>query len=452
MQRRGARLLGEIASADAVPLLQPLLRQSDPRVARAAVAALGGIDDPAAARAVQTVLRAATGDSPARGHRRARRRQRSARGADAGPHHRGERAARQGPRGRDRDARRARHGRQRRGGPDRWSRCAQRKKFFGGKKLRRSKSMVSTRWRRSGPPKATAALDEAAATGDGMLKSAGRRRRSETDGSAGRPRSSSGGWPRRCAAPSSTRRRTRWCSAASTRSPAGAPSVCRRAVDRHRLHRRRSRRRRRRGCRSGTASLIGFARDLREREIEKITFARGVDARRGPRPSSRCLTDRAIAGPAARSTERERRARTSRSASIVVDEVGDEQAGIAAARRVYGTAVETAETLWNAAKAGDKPDPGRGAQDHRRPGAAGDAGPHVADGADRAQEVRQLHVHAHGERLGAGDGAGARAQHRRSAAARVRLRGADARHRQGQHAARSAEQAGQADQGRVRRS
>ncbi len=62
VQRRGARLLGKIGTADAVPLLQPLLRQSDPRVAREAVAALGVIPDPAAARAIQTVLRAATGD------------------------------------------------------------------------------------------------------------------------------------------------------------------------------------------------------------------------------------------------------------------------------------------------------------------------------------------------------------------------------------------------------
>jgi hypothetical protein len=62
VQRRGARLLGTIGTADAVPLLQPLLRQSDPRVARAAVAALGVIPDPAAARAIHTVLRAATGE------------------------------------------------------------------------------------------------------------------------------------------------------------------------------------------------------------------------------------------------------------------------------------------------------------------------------------------------------------------------------------------------------
>jgi HEAT repeat protein len=61
-QQRGARLLGRIGTAEAVPLLQPLLRQHDPRVARAAVTALGGIPDAAAARAIHTVLRAATGE------------------------------------------------------------------------------------------------------------------------------------------------------------------------------------------------------------------------------------------------------------------------------------------------------------------------------------------------------------------------------------------------------
>jgi HEAT repeat protein len=45
-----------------VPLLQPLLRQKDTRVAQAAVAALAAIPDPAAARAIQTVLRAASGE------------------------------------------------------------------------------------------------------------------------------------------------------------------------------------------------------------------------------------------------------------------------------------------------------------------------------------------------------------------------------------------------------
>src|SRR5207248_11628546 len=53
VQRNGARLLGRIATPDAVPLLQPLLRKTDPRVAREAIGALGAIDDPSAARAIQ---------------------------------------------------------------------------------------------------------------------------------------------------------------------------------------------------------------------------------------------------------------------------------------------------------------------------------------------------------------------------------------------------------------
>jgi HEAT repeat protein len=61
VQRRGARLLGRIGSAEAVPMLQPMLRLNDPRLVREAVTALGLIHDPAAARAVHTVLRAATG-------------------------------------------------------------------------------------------------------------------------------------------------------------------------------------------------------------------------------------------------------------------------------------------------------------------------------------------------------------------------------------------------------
>jgi HEAT repeat protein len=61
-QRAAARILGRIGLPDAVPLLQPLLRRTDPRVAREAVAALAVIDDPSAARAIHMVLRSATGD------------------------------------------------------------------------------------------------------------------------------------------------------------------------------------------------------------------------------------------------------------------------------------------------------------------------------------------------------------------------------------------------------
>ena len=70
------------------------------------------------------------------------------------------------------------------------------------------------------------------------------------------------------------------------------------------------------------------------------------------------LGDRAVADRRCPIGWRRAASATSRSAEIVVEEVSDEQAGIAAARRVYATAVETAETLWQAAKAGDQPDPG----------------------------------------------------------------------------------------------
>ena len=60
-RRNAAELLGTLAVAESVPFLQPLLRGGDPRVMQAAVRALANIDDPAAARAVHTVLRAAAG-------------------------------------------------------------------------------------------------------------------------------------------------------------------------------------------------------------------------------------------------------------------------------------------------------------------------------------------------------------------------------------------------------
>ena len=62
VQLNGVVLLGRIAAPEGVPLLQPLLRKADPRLTPRVVSALAGIDDPAAARAIHTVLRAATGD------------------------------------------------------------------------------------------------------------------------------------------------------------------------------------------------------------------------------------------------------------------------------------------------------------------------------------------------------------------------------------------------------
>ena len=105
----------------------------------------------------------------------------------------------------------------------------------------------------------------------------------------------------------------------------------------------------------GTATMIGFARDLRERDIDKVTFSRGLTrdeirsliATLSERTASTPLQDRLGA----------RGVRHITLGKVVVEEVSDDLAGIAAARRVYSTAVETAETLWQAAKAGEKPDP-----------------------------------------------------------------------------------------------
>ena len=127
-------------------------------------------------------------------------------------------------------------------------------------------------------------------------------------------------------------------------------------------------------------------------------------------------------------------------------------ADIATIRRLYSDATNVAGTVWEMAQDRRHARSEGGARAGRLARAGGGAEPHRADRADRAEELRQLHVHAHGERLDPHDGAGARARHRRRAAARVRPRRADARHRQGAHADRDPEQARQADRRRVRRS
>ena len=106
----------------------------------------------------------------------------------------------------------------------------------------------------------------------------------------------------------------------------------------------------------GSASLSGFARDLREREIEKITLARGV-TRDDLRTFLMVLGDRKAAAPIAERLAA-RGVRRITLGKIVLDDSGSDETGIASAQRVYATAVETAENLWNAAKAGDQPDPG----------------------------------------------------------------------------------------------
>ena len=170
-QRVGARLLGRTGSAEAVPLLQPLLRKTDPRVAREAIAALGLIDDPSAARAIHTVLRAATGDL--------RRAVVDALVADRDP-----RVVPMIARiitesqalGKDHevvlDAVAALGAVGSDAAIPTITEIISRRGFFGRKKLRALKQAGVTALTRIGSAKATAALDEAARTGDRMLKKA----------------------------------------------------------------------------------------------------------------------------------------------------------------------------------------------------------------------------------------------------------------------------------------
>jgi hypothetical protein len=175
-QVAGARLLGAIGSPEAVPLLQPLLRRSDPRVAREAVAALCRIDDPAAARAIHTVLRAATGTL-----RRAV--------IDALVADRDVRVvpmlarviAESEPFGRDYEVVLESLDALARVGSDQavptLTAVARQRRWLGRKKLRTMKERAVDGLVRIGGEQATAALAEAAETGDRMLKKVIRTRR-----------------------------------------------------------------------------------------------------------------------------------------------------------------------------------------------------------------------------------------------------------------------------------
>ncbi|HXD72595.1 MAG TPA: HD domain-containing phosphohydrolase [Vicinamibacterales bacterium] len=106
----------------------------------------------------------------------------------------------------------------------------------------------------------------------------------------------------------------------------------------------------------GNATMVGFARDLRERDVEKITLTRGL-TKDEVRAFIGVLSDRKTPG-SLHDRLATRNIRHVQLGKVVVEETSDQEAGIAAARKVYSSAVETAETLWQAAKAGDKPDPG----------------------------------------------------------------------------------------------
>jgi putative nucleotidyltransferase with HDIG domain len=103
------------------------------------------------------------------------------------------------------------------------------------------------------------------------------------------------------------------------------------------------------------AALVGFARDMREREIEKITIQRGV-TKDELRTFIFELPDRKSTVPLATRLQQKGVSRIT-FGRLTVEQEEEGATGIVAARKIYGTAVETAEQLWQQAKAGDKPDP-----------------------------------------------------------------------------------------------
>jgi len=105
----------------------------------------------------------------------------------------------------------------------------------------------------------------------------------------------------------------------------------------------------------GSASLTGFVRGLRDREIEKITFHRGISAEE-VRTFLSEVADRQARTPIADRLSA-RGVRRAEVGKLALEDTPQDAIGIEAARRIYNTAVASAQTLWDQTKAGDKPDP-----------------------------------------------------------------------------------------------
>jgi putative nucleotidyltransferase with HDIG domain len=107
--------------------------------------------------------------------------------------------------------------------------------------------------------------------------------------------------------------------------------------------------------RRGSANMAGLLRDMRDRKVEKITFARGVEV-----ADIRALMDELADRVSRTSVDDRLTARGIR--RIVVSKVAAEDeegepVGLEAAKQMYSKAVTSAETIWAATKAGNQPDP-----------------------------------------------------------------------------------------------
>lgn len=105
----------------------------------------------------------------------------------------------------------------------------------------------------------------------------------------------------------------------------------------------------------GSANMAGLLRDMRDRKVEKITFARGVEV-----ADIRALMDE-LADKVSRTSVGDRlTARGVRSiavSKVVAEDEDGEPVGLEAAKQMYSKAVASAETIWAATKGGNQPDP-----------------------------------------------------------------------------------------------
>jgi putative nucleotidyltransferase with HDIG domain len=105
----------------------------------------------------------------------------------------------------------------------------------------------------------------------------------------------------------------------------------------------------------GSANMAGLLRDMRDRKVEKITFARGVEL-----ADIRALMDE-LADRVSRIAVGDRL--TGRGirrivvSKVAIEEEENEPVGLAQAKQMYSKAVASAETIWAATKAGEQPDP-----------------------------------------------------------------------------------------------
>jgi len=103
------------------------------------------------------------------------------------------------------------------------------------------------------------------------------------------------------------------------------------------------------------ATLTGLIRDMREREVEKITIGAGIELS-DIRAFMEALADRTPGPPLADRLEA-RGIRRIAIGRLAAEPPPGEDGGLAVARQVYTEAVGSAEQIWEAAKSGESPDP-----------------------------------------------------------------------------------------------